>query len=85
MNWCTKVQRQGHNRRNQRAMKAHHLLHVGEGRDLCGVLAQWLLSLGFDDSSPLGPATTNGAADARTSRDLTRCMMAEIDAQADED
>ena len=64
-----------------RSMEAHHLRHVGEEGYLCRVLATWTLSMAFGDSSPLGPAITNGVADARTSRDLTRCMMAADDTQ----
>lgn len=33
-------------------------------------------SIGFEDSSPLGPAITSGVANARMSRDLTVCIMA---------
>ena len=62
-----------------RWQETHHLLYVDEDRYLCMVSASLALSMRIRSSSPLGPAITNGVANATTSRDLTRCMIARID------
>lgn len=59
--------------------EAYHLLYVDEDRYLCIVSASLALSMRIRSSSPLGPAITIGVANATTSRDLTRCMIATID------
>lgn len=60
-------------------MEAYYLLHVDEDHCLRELSANWAPSMGVGDSSLLGPATTNGVANATTSIDLTRCMMAATD------
>ena len=56
-------------------MESHRILLVGETGYLCNVSVSWLIRRVFGGGSPLERATTNGVVDARTSKDLTRCIM----------